>query len=227
MGNNYLNYALECVGFPSHYHHIQGRFLLEIDMTKSDGKPCKKCGGNEWNSDGYGKCKTCKSSLNKKWREANPEKVKKNNAESRQNHNKASSKPRGNNLDKARECSRKYRARNLDKRLEAEREWRRNNPDKCKAKKHARRTRKTNAGGSYTGSEWRDLCNQYGNKCLKCGRDDVKLTADHVIPVVMGGTSDISNIQPLCQSCNSSKGTKTKDYRTQPMGEKYTQRQLL
>ena len=32
-----------------------------------------------------------------------------------------------------------------------------------------------------------------------------KLTMDHVIAVSMGGSTDVSNIIPACQSCNSSK----------------------
>lgn len=36
---------------------------------------------------------------------------------------------------------------------------------------------------------------------------------DHVVPVLFGGSNDISNIQPLCRSCNSSKGASTVDYR--------------
>jgi 5-methylcytosine-specific restriction endonuclease McrA len=56
------------------------------------------------------------------------------------------------------------------------------------------------------------LCEKYHKRCLCCDKRR-KLTADHVIPVSKGGTSDISNIQPLCQPCNSSKGAKIIDYR--------------
>ena len=49
-------------------------------------------------------------------------------------------------------------------------------------------------------------------KCLKCGSHD-NLTIDHVIPVSMGGTNHHSNLQLLCRSCNSIKGSYPEDYR--------------
>ena len=42
--------------------------------------------------------------------------------------------------------------------------------------------------------------------CAGCGCKDMKLTIDHVVPIVQGGTNDLSNLQMLCLSCNSSKG---------------------
>jgi len=91
--------------------------------------------------------------------------------------------------------------------------WRQENPDAVRAIKSRRRTTATQAGGSFTPQEWKVLCRRHCNKCLCCKRHR-KLTADHVIPVSRGGTSSIGNIQPLCGPCNSSKGTKTIDYRT-------------
>lgn len=78
-----------------------------------------------------------------------------------------------------------------------------------------RRSRKTQAGGSYTPQQWRNLKLQYNYTCLCCGRrePEIRLTADHIIPITMNGTSDISNIQPLCTSCNSKKYNKIIDYR--------------
>lgn len=76
-----------------------------------------------------------------------------------------------------------------------------------------RRARKRSASGTYTVAEWEELCAKYGNHCLACGRDDVPLTVDHVIPLSQGGANDISNLQPLCLSCNCSKNTRTIDYR--------------
>lgn len=67
--------------------------------------------------------------------------------------------------------------------------------------------------GTFTQEQWVLLLEQYGNKCLSCERDDVVLTQDHIIPLSQGGINEITNIQPLCGPCNSSKGTKTIDYR--------------
>ena len=45
------------------------------------------------------------------------------------------------------------------------------------------------------------------NKCLGCGKTDLeaKLTIDHIEPLAQGGSNDLSNLQTLCGSCNSSK----------------------
>ena len=75
-----------------------------------------------------------------------------------------------------------------------------------------RRARKLNNGGSFTVKEWDDLKKCYGFKCLAC-RKIKKLAADHVIPITKGGPSYISNIQPLCISCNAKKYNKIVDYR--------------
>lgn len=44
--------------------------------------------------------------------------------------------------------------------------------------------------------------------CVNCGSKD-DLCVDHKTPESMGGENSLSNLQTLCRSCNSSKGTKT------------------
>jgi 5-methylcytosine-specific restriction endonuclease McrA len=77
-----------------------------------------------------------------------------------------------------------------------------------------RRNRQREAG-EFTTQEWIELKTFYNYRCLCCGRQesDIKLTVDHVIPLVKGGANTIENIQPLCITCNKKKGTKTTDYR--------------
>lgn len=62
--------------------------------------------------------------------------------------------------------------------------------------------------------DWDSLCEQvlirdnYTCKC--CGKQKgrgIKLEADHIIPVNMGGRSVVDNLQTLCKECNQAKGT--------------------
>lgn len=104
--------------------------------------------------------------------------------------------------------------------------WRENNPEYPKKYReahlaharytkarieHRRRCLIKNAG-DYSKKEWENLCAYFGNICIAC-YESKKLTIDHVIPLSLGGTNTIDNLQPLCKSCNSSKGKKTLDYR--------------
>lgn len=79
-----------------------------------------------------------------------------------------------------------------------------------KIKSHERRVRKVNNGGTYTIAEWEQLKNKFKYTCPFCFRKEpeIKLTVDHILPVSLGGSNDITNIQPLCGSCNSRKRTK-------------------
>lgn len=56
------------------------------------------------------------------------------------------------------------------------------------------------------------VIDKHGDKCLKCGATE-EIQLDHVKPVSKGGKNEIDNLQPLCKSCNVSKGTKIEDYR--------------
>lgn len=45
-----------------------------------------------------------------------------------------------------------------------------------------------------------------GMKCLHCGTSE-RLSLDHIVPVFRGGGDEDSNLQTLCISCNSKKGS--------------------
>lgn len=68
-------------------------------------------------------------------------------------------------------------------------------------------------GGDYALEDWETLCALAGGRCLASGKETA-LTVDHVLPVSKGGSSYLTNLQPLCGSCNSSKKERHIDYRT-------------
>jgi 5-methylcytosine-specific restriction endonuclease McrA len=70
---------------------------------------------------------------------------------------------------------------------------------------------------AYTIIEWQALKEKYNHTCLRCGKaePEIKLTVDHILPISKDGNNTIDNIQPLCSSCNSSKGATFIDYRKQ------------
>jgi len=77
-----------------------------------------------------------------------------------------------------------------------------------------RRCRIAKAQGSFTVRQWNALKKKCDYTCLCCRRQEpeIKLTADHIIPLSKGGNNTIQNIQPLCGSCNSKKGIKVIDF---------------
>ncbi len=48
----------------------------------------------------------------------------------------------------------------------------------------------------------RDRC-----QCQSCGQAglEANLEVDHIIPLALGGSNDLSNLQTLCRSCNQRK----------------------
>lgn len=46
-------------------------------------------------------------------------------------------------------------------------------------------------------------------RCVYCGSKDVRLEADHIVPVSSGGPSTLANLATACKPCNRSKGAKS------------------
>ncbi len=213
--------------------NCEGRYCNKCDQIKCHRAYSKdrkgKFGLSSW-------CKECVKTyqqanpdrINERRRENRREKADHYNAYLREFHQKNPEpkrmrdlRYRQENLERVRAKDRKYKqAKKTDeefmaKRQAYDREYRRLHPEQNAQNYNNRRARIQQAGGSFTSREWKKLCKHYNYMCLCCGRrePEIKLTVDHVVPLSKGGANSIDNIQPLCQSCNSSKHRRTIDYR--------------
>jgi 5-methylcytosine-specific restriction endonuclease McrA len=122
-----------------------------------------------------------------------------------------------NNKESVDASKRSYYELKREEVIARSKEWAENNPEQVRLAKAANRRKRRAARhashGRFTVEEFRELCERYGNKCLACGDTEAELEADHVVPLTKGGSDNISNIQPLCGSCNGKKFVNILDYR--------------
>lgn len=225
----------ECKRQSDAQRHPKQPATLERRKLYTQGlKRCSKCGQikrpREFCKNAKGSfgrtstCKECSKIKRQEWHEKNPDyarqwyldnqdKVKAAQERRKRDRPHYYREWQDKNRDHINAYSRQWRAANLEKCRQYARTWEARNPNKIRVIRNAQRASKMGSEGSFTAEEWQALCEKYGNKCLCCGATDNSLTMDHIIPVSEGGSSNIENIQPLCQSCNSRKGIQIIDYR--------------
>lgn len=186
-------------------------------------KPIKQFHKHRSSQDGHQhRCKVCRQTYSQS------EKGKKANEQYEQSENRKKNRKQYDQSEKRKQVQKRYDQSQKGRRKEKQYDqsekgkqkderFRKSDKGKqCTRRGNAiYRTRKTQAGGSYSPSQWHELCKFYDFRCLKCNKKlpFEKLTLDHVKPVSKGGSSDIWNTQPLCKSCNSKKKDKEIDYR--------------
>lgn len=104
------------------------------------------------------------------------------------------------------EVSRRWVLKNIERVRELKRNWKKRNPENKRAYKHRKRLRLIDS--PFPLQEWKELLEFFNGWCPYCGEAEQKLSVDHVVPVVKGGTNDISNLIPCCISCNTLKHTR-------------------
>lgn len=118
------------------------------------------------------------------------------------------------NPEPLRAANRRHVRENPEANRQRSARWNEQNPDKAAVVAINSSARKRGASGVITVEEWVTLRERYGNRCIACGRGDVEIGADHVVPISLGGANEIENIQPMCRDCNRQKNRRTVDYRT-------------
>lgn len=177
-------------------------------MDSVTQKRCCKCkrwkDRSEFYKDKYeldsltAKCKTCCKAASQKWEQANPKK-----ATEKANRNRR--QPHRQKWYQTYYSSQSY--------LDKVKNWAKLNPEKKAIHRINRRAREKQATGTITLAEWNFILKKYNHTCVYPGCTETKVQKDHILPLVLGGTSTADNIQPLCKHHNCSKGTKHIDYR--------------
>ena len=63
--------------------------------------------------------------------------------------------------------------------------------------------------GTLAGYETREyLLEKWGRKCTYCGKENVPLQIEHIVPRAKSGSNRISNLCLACEKCNLAKGTR-------------------
>lgn len=109
---------------------------------------------------------------------------------------------------KAKEYNRLWHQRNREHSHKRLLQWRRSHKQQVVQQVLNRRYKVKNLPGSHTVEEWEALKKKYNYTCPDCKRKEPEITLhrDHITPVSKpGSTNFISNIQPMCQPCNSHK----------------------
>lgn len=140
---------------------------------------------------------------NKKWREANPEKVKANNAAARDLYD------RQNYRETQRRCSARWYQENKERRDQSVKSWRQANPERQAEYQRRRKARKLGANPDLTIEQWEQILEEFDHACAYCQARGVPLEQEHMTPLIRGGRHTAANIVPACRSCNARKGTKT------------------
>jgi 5-methylcytosine-specific restriction endonuclease McrA len=163
-------------------------------------------------------CGSCREHFREKtrrWRKANPEKVKEIGRRADKKRyvikRKYDKYWRNKNPKRVRE----YKLRDKEKHAERIRnymiQWWKEHPEKRRIYEHNRKARKRENGGTLTFGELNEQFELQEGLCFYCGRllDDNSTHIDHRVPISRGGSNSIENIALSCPSCNLKKHTKT------------------
>lgn len=128
------------------------------------------------------------------WRKKNPEKVKRQQ-------------------DRGLDSRQSWAENNRHKSNEIKSSWARRNPELQRLRSNNYRARKLNAPGILSEDNIALLYLIFGKSCQRCGSEYL-VEVDHVVPLSIGGSNYVWNLQPLCRSCNATKNNLScADYR--------------
>lgn len=148
----------------------------------------------------------------RRYRAANPDKVRAHSAASYQKHRAQRLVDRSlyveTHKDSIRATNRQaYLLANPEKRRAYQLDWQRQNRPKVATYRSKRRAVHRSAPvNDFTTGEWLILKDEFAGCCAYCG-NEAPLEQEHMQPLSRGGSNTYTNIVPACRVCNARKGT--------------------
>jgi len=156
-------------------------------------------------------CRHCTEKRNKRWQEANPERV-------RRNARYRAARYRSKHKEVVYQRTREWKARNPRYLRQYMDQWREQNDARLRAERLNQRAEARGFNSDFTADDWEFALSYFEGQCAVCGRQLHGLfhtvSADHWIPLSdpdCPGTVP-TNIVPLCcgkDGCNESKGNRS------------------
>ena len=163
-------------------------------------------------------CRQRQRIYSKKWRDANPEKVKitrkryyLSNLEKCRERGRLSSIERRHlpDYDRQRdnEIKRQWALRNPDRVKKSALKHRQRYPERIRMTMNNNKSHRRRAPGDVTGEQWKSILEFYHQSCAICKiPSNIKpLTVDHYVPISKGGNNRWDNVWPTCMDCNNRK----------------------
>ena len=192
---------------------------LSVPRTKrcstcKEALPTDRFSPNNWQSDGLNyRCRICHAAAGRLRRQAQGDTVR---ARDRANYARSAA-------EKA-EYSRNYYRAHREQHSQSIRAWydahktevlayakeyHKQHPEYGTKNRHARRARIKEApqDGSITVKALNELLATWTGTCPLCG-NGASPTIDHIIAIAVGGSHTLDNLQLICKSCNSTKGSR-------------------
>jgi HNH endonuclease len=176
-----------CTGKSCRHGHIAERFVINCACTV-----CTLANTGEW-SLGNG---DIKRRLSREWHEKHPD---------------YASRWRQNNPDALRKIARKWYQANSKRAVQISTNWAKNNREKIRTRNRNRKARRIGAPGSHTVEQILEILEFQdwkcaGHHCSRSIRTDRHI--DHILPLLLGGSNYVWNLQGLCPTCNCRKNGK-------------------
>jgi len=189
-------------------------------------KKCTKCGGEADTANFYRRadakdglshwCKTCVNANTKAHAAANVERGRETRRLWAARNPEPGRRWKEANKEKLKGYYRTYHAKNVERRKPVRAAWFQKNREVLlpyRAQRSAnRRGAMKGAGGEHTLAEVLVLYSSQNGACACCAVSLINgYHRDHIMPIALGGSNDIGNIQLLCPPCNRLKGAKHPD----------------